>query len=74
MSALIDELVRRPALLEREVSKEIARRVAAFDARSREIEAKLDTIESMFDAKAERMAENGYGIALARQRRAEKLA
>jgi hypothetical protein len=54
MTDLVDHLARNLALLDREVSKEIARRVASFDAQSREIERKFDAIEKRFAHRAAR--------------------
>jgi hypothetical protein len=69
MTLLVDDLIRRPALLDREVSKEIERRLASIDDRSRDIERKLDAIDKMVDDKEARMIEQGYRIDLVRSRR-----
>ena len=68
MSTLIDHLAGNPELLDREIGKEIARRLASVDARSRGVESKLDKLAAMFDAKAARMVSNGYRLDLARSR------
>jgi hypothetical protein len=74
MSALVDERIRRPALLEAQITKEIARRVASVDARNREAETKFAAIEKLFADKEAKMAAAGYQLDLLRQRRPEGLA
>ena len=73
MTALIDHLAAHPDVLDREIGKEIARRVAAFDGRARDIEDKLDRLDAMFDAKVEKMVLAGYRLDLVRLRRQEGL-
>jgi len=54
MTLLADDLAAHPAVLERAVSLEIARRVVSIGARSREIEDKLDAIERRLTDRAAR--------------------